>query len=571
MPARWADVMDDEDDNPNDYGKGQSNVIILPTAPKSIRGPDIDISKVPQQPPFICYLSNLPFEVSEDDIHKFFKELKITRVDLSKDPSASNRTRGQGTCEFQDRQSLIDAFTFNKETIRNRPISLSIHSFEQERENRYRERDNDKEDRTAGDWRARPDKPNSNSNFQSNNRSFQEENSSSNNFSNYRNNYRDRNQNYGGSDSYDNNQRNTYNNRNQYNNRNYNNYNNNNQNNDYQPQQNQQNPEPHQPAQRGSADHLRDYLSKTLEPVEAPRERPRLQLNKPTRPRPELNVADQQPASQQQHLPPPQQRSESESSESARKSLEPEKPVERKRLILAPRKKESVESAQEETSASKSSIFGDAKPVDTSKRLQEIELKKKQEEAIIEEKLKELEGQDKKELNTSGNREYNKRLSDSGSHGSSQQNLDMGNNRSNYRDNPQHSHDSNSRDHRGPRGGQNRFRDNDDGYRKQGGNRRNLNNGNRNYDNKNNYQNNNYNRENQRDNYNRNKYDNNQQNNNNWSNNNDNQMMNRKPDYEDRAQNTRYGGGANRMSNRDRNEGSYQNRNRFDVLNDEME
>lgn len=575
VPAmRWSDVMDNEDENPDDYGKNQSDVVILPLAPKSARGPDIDISKVPQQPPFLCYLSNLPFEATEDDIHKFFRDLKIARIDLAKDTSANNRARGQGVCEFQDRQSLIDAFTFNKDTIRNRPINLSIHSFEQERENRYRERDNDKEDRTAGDWRSGPEKPsiNSNSNFRSNNRSYQD-NSPSNNFSNYRNNYRDRNQNYGGGESYDNNQKNNYNNR-QYNNRNYNNNYNNNQSNDYQSQQNQF---ADQQPPRGEPDMQRDYQSKNTE-SEAPRERPKLVLMKPTKPRPEM-TQDQpapQPISQPiHHLPPPQhmqQRSESESSETTRKSLEPERPVERKKLILAPRKKEIVNETPE-VIASKS-IFGDARPVDTTKRLQEIELKKKQEEALIEEqlKLKEQEEQEKKELNTSGNREFNKRLSDSGSHSSSQQNLDMGNNRSNYRDHQQHSHDSSSRDHqRGGQhrgGGQNRYRDNDDGYRKPGGNRRNLNSDGRNYDNKNSYQqNSNYNRENQRDNYNRNKYNNNQQNNN-W-NSNDNQM-NRKPDYEDRSPNNRYGGGANRMQ-QNRNEGSYQNRNRFDCLNEEMD
>ena len=129
---RWSAVMEDEDDDSKEFGSNlQDNVIVLPTAPKAQRGPDIDIDQVPTQPPFLCYMSNLPFEAVEDDIYKFFKDLKITRVDLGSGDSTSGRMRGgQGTCEFPDRQTLIDAFTFNNETIKNRPVKMSIHSFD---------------------------------------------------------------------------------------------------------------------------------------------------------------------------------------------------------------------------------------------------------------------------------------------------------------------------------------------------------------------------------------------------------------------------------------------------------
>jgi translation initiation factor 4B len=94
-------------------------------------GPDIDINKVPTQPPFICYLSNLSFEATEEDIHKFFKDLKLIRVEITKETGSNNRMRGQCVCEFPDRQSLIEAFTFNQEPIRARPVKLSLSSYEQ--------------------------------------------------------------------------------------------------------------------------------------------------------------------------------------------------------------------------------------------------------------------------------------------------------------------------------------------------------------------------------------------------------------------------------------------------------
>ena len=52
----------------------------LPTAPRAARGADVDMSKVPTSPPFTAFLGNLPFEVSADDIHEFFKQLKVCEI-----------------------------------------------------------------------------------------------------------------------------------------------------------------------------------------------------------------------------------------------------------------------------------------------------------------------------------------------------------------------------------------------------------------------------------------------------------------------------------------------------------
>lgn len=49
----------------------------LPTAPRSARGADVDLSRVPKEKPFTAFLANLPFEVSEDDIRHFFKDLSV--------------------------------------------------------------------------------------------------------------------------------------------------------------------------------------------------------------------------------------------------------------------------------------------------------------------------------------------------------------------------------------------------------------------------------------------------------------------------------------------------------------
>ena len=59
------------------------NKVILPTVPKSIRTPDIDMSKVPTKAPFKAYLSNLPYDITEEEISKFFRRLKVCNLLLT--------------------------------------------------------------------------------------------------------------------------------------------------------------------------------------------------------------------------------------------------------------------------------------------------------------------------------------------------------------------------------------------------------------------------------------------------------------------------------------------------------
>jgi len=63
-----------------DYGAGPKMVInraVLPTAPRASRGANVDMSLVPNEPPFTAYIGNLPFEASIEDVENFFKGLKV--------------------------------------------------------------------------------------------------------------------------------------------------------------------------------------------------------------------------------------------------------------------------------------------------------------------------------------------------------------------------------------------------------------------------------------------------------------------------------------------------------------
>ncbi|XP_023210941.1 eukaryotic translation initiation factor 4B-like [Centruroides sculpturatus] len=77
----WGDVMEDapvDDKFTLDYKKDSR--IFLPTAPKAARGPDIDMSRIPTKPPFTAYVGNLPYDVNEEDIIKFFRQLKVRNL-----------------------------------------------------------------------------------------------------------------------------------------------------------------------------------------------------------------------------------------------------------------------------------------------------------------------------------------------------------------------------------------------------------------------------------------------------------------------------------------------------------
>lgn len=54
--------------------------ISLPSAPRAARGPDIDFSKLPKEPPFTAFLGNLPYVVDKEDILQFFQGIKVALV-----------------------------------------------------------------------------------------------------------------------------------------------------------------------------------------------------------------------------------------------------------------------------------------------------------------------------------------------------------------------------------------------------------------------------------------------------------------------------------------------------------
>ncbi|XP_077483707.1 eukaryotic translation initiation factor 4B-like isoform X2 [Amblyomma americanum] len=152
----WADTMENEAVDEKftiDYKKDEK--IILPTAPKAARGPDVDMSRVPTRPPYTVYLGNLPYDVCDEDVIKFFRTLKVSSVRLPRESGDRGRMRGFGYAEFPDRSSLLEALGYNNENLKNRSIKVSL-AEEHDNEGRDRgNRDMGRSERSlGGDWRA---------------------------------------------------------------------------------------------------------------------------------------------------------------------------------------------------------------------------------------------------------------------------------------------------------------------------------------------------------------------------------------------------------------------------------
>lgn len=148
----WADTMDNEDLDDRftlDYKK--EDKVVLPTAPKAARGPDVDLTKIPVSAPFTAFLGNLPYDVSEDDIAHFFRQLEVKNIRLPRENGDRGRIRGFGYAEFNNRQDLIQALALNNESLKNRAIKISLAG---EHDSDRGDRRDGGVDRTLGDWRS---------------------------------------------------------------------------------------------------------------------------------------------------------------------------------------------------------------------------------------------------------------------------------------------------------------------------------------------------------------------------------------------------------------------------------
>ncbi|XP_017765861.1 PREDICTED: eukaryotic translation initiation factor 4B-like isoform X2 [Eufriesea mexicana] len=154
--SSWADDVEQER---GFSSRSSKEPVILPTAPRAARDPQVTDDIIPTNPPYVAYLSNLPYEVDEAYLTEFFTDMKISNIRLPKD---SNKLKGYGYVEFEDRQSLIDALCLSNTLMKTRRVRIDVSNTIIDdrrggRMGRDNRRDNyDDSERTSGDWRSGP-------------------------------------------------------------------------------------------------------------------------------------------------------------------------------------------------------------------------------------------------------------------------------------------------------------------------------------------------------------------------------------------------------------------------------
>ncbi|KAJ8921632.1 hypothetical protein NQ315_010541 [Exocentrus adspersus] len=150
----WAEEVEDYDG----YDSRKPLNVVLPTAPKASREYEDYSDKVPRDPPYRAYLSNLPYDVDEEEIMLFFNNLKIASLRIPKDDRDSSKLKGYGYVEFEDRDSLLDALAIPDTTIKNRRIRIEVSANTDDRRRGRMDIGRDRIDRgeSTGDWRSGP-------------------------------------------------------------------------------------------------------------------------------------------------------------------------------------------------------------------------------------------------------------------------------------------------------------------------------------------------------------------------------------------------------------------------------
>lgn len=104
-----------------------TNKAVAAWTDSSSRGPvDTALSRpVPTSPPFVLYMGNLDYEVSDSDIQTLFgDQVAIKSIRIIRD--IEGKPKGFGYVELEDHSSILGALKMNGESLRNRRIKLDV-------------------------------------------------------------------------------------------------------------------------------------------------------------------------------------------------------------------------------------------------------------------------------------------------------------------------------------------------------------------------------------------------------------------------------------------------------------
>jgi translation initiation factor 4B len=77
---------------------------------------------IPSSPPFILYMGNLDFEITDRDIEMLFGDLLIKNVRIIRD--LSGKPKGFGYVEFEDQKSLVEALKLSNQVCFKSAVNI---------------------------------------------------------------------------------------------------------------------------------------------------------------------------------------------------------------------------------------------------------------------------------------------------------------------------------------------------------------------------------------------------------------------------------------------------------------
>jgi translation initiation factor 4B len=80
---------------------------------------------IPDEAPYTAFIGNLSFNVTDNDISLFFGEGTVKSVRMVMDMQ-TQRPKGYGYVEFEDRQGLVNALKMNGESLQNRQVRINV-------------------------------------------------------------------------------------------------------------------------------------------------------------------------------------------------------------------------------------------------------------------------------------------------------------------------------------------------------------------------------------------------------------------------------------------------------------